>query len=361
MRNRILLLLAIGSIACGRTSTRSMFLADAEAERTSCSTGDDCGEGEACIKERCSTTCCDSTQCGEGYECIGSACRPPSNIPPTLPLGWIDPPGSGETFAVHTLTAIRTGGFDVDPVCGEAPSIDNHLGGHPSLGRYSALMQMAVSGRDTLALEIAGAHPLSDRRLSPTLKLYTAVVEERTGGIPSEIAFKGSSLTGIPPNATAKTPALLEAPELTTLAPVPASLPVFSTIWLNVEKLSARLRVEPRGDETNRLTIEGVLGGAVSALQLAAIPAVGCAEPPCRGSALVEIVQHLGSPDVDFDGDGLEEILLDGDGNVTRCIDGDGRELPPAGPGCELLVVDGYSFAAFVRASKATVTGIARE
>ncbi len=64
------------------------------------------------------------------------------------------------------------------------------------------------------------------------------------------------------------------------------------------------------------------------------------------------------SPDIDRDGDGMEQIVSNGDG-VERCIDGDGTEIVDPFCPCDPRIVDGYSIAFEGWAVPATIEGIA--
>lgn len=67
------------------------------------------------------------------------------------------------------------------------------------------------------------------------------------------------------------------------------------------------------------------------------------------------------SPDIDVDGDGIEQIV--GDGNtIKECIDGDGKTTYP-GPDCGCLpqMADGFSVGFAVKGVPAWIVGVAAE
>ncbi len=82
--------------------------------------------------------------------------------------------------------------------------------------------------------------------------------------------------------------------------------------------------------------------------------------PLFAGGNLLEAVVndlHLPHPDLDFDGDGLEEIVGDGDG-IASCIDGDGTVIDGAGCACDPRIGDAYSVSVAVEGAPATISGI---
>ncbi|MBI5479464.1 MAG: hypothetical protein HY906_11435 [Deltaproteobacteria bacterium] len=73
---------------------------------------------------------------------------------------------------------------------------------------------------------------------------------------------------------------------------------------------------------------------------------------------LANVLQQ--QPDVDRDGDGLEQVIGDGT-SILKCIDGDGTEILGRDCPCEPRMADGYSVAFEGSAVRATIVGLAPE
>jgi hypothetical protein len=63
------------------------------------------------------------------------------------------------------------------------------------------------------------------------------------------------------------------------------------------------------------------------------------------------------SPDVDRDGDGLEQVVGDG-ADIVHCVDGDGTVIAGADCPCEPRIVDGYSVAIGFDTTTAELVGV---
>lgn len=101
---------------------------------------------------------------------------------------------------------------------------------------------------------------------------------------------------------------------------------------------------------------QGTLGAAWSAC------AMSLTKGPLFGdqSMLDVIVNQFGvQPDIDIDGDGLEQFVAD-DSGITSCIDGDGTTIPGPGCACDPRMADGYSITVSFSAVDATLVGIFR-
>lgn len=77
------------------------------------------------------------------------------------------------------------------------------------------------------------------------------------------------------------------------------------------------------------------------------------------GNLLEAVVNDLGlpHPDLDFDDDGLEEIIGDGE-HIASCIDGDGTVIEGPGCPCDPRMGDAYSVSVAVEGARATISGI---
>jgi hypothetical protein len=89
---------------------------------------------------------------------------------------------------------------------------------------------------------------------------------------------------------------------------------------------------------------DGRLRAAVPAATLALAP--NLTGETCPGATMLDVIAlgcgFLGvQPDVDLDGDGLEELFDDdGDGSIDRCVEPDGTET--IGTDCASGIADGY-------------------
>jgi hypothetical protein len=75
---------------------------------------------------------------------------------------------------------------------------------------------------------------------------------------------------------------------------------------------------------------------------------------------LDELLQNSAQPDVDIDGDGLEQIVYDGS-KITGCVDGDGTKIDGADCVCDPRIVDGFSIGLAIHGVPATIAGITEE
>jgi hypothetical protein len=82
--------------------------------------------------------------------------------------------------------------------------------------------------------------------------------------------------------------------------------------------------------------------------------------PTSTVTLLEELLQNATQPDVDVDGDGLEQITFDGTA-VTGCVDGDGTKIDGPTCVCDPRIVDGYSVALGIHGVPAKLDGIIEE
>ena len=77
------------------------------------------------------------------------------------------------------------------------------------------------------------------------------------------------------------------------------------------------------------------------------------------GNLLESIVNdlELPGPELDFDEDGLEQVIGDGEG-IVSCIDGDGTVIDGADCPCDPRMGDAYSVSVAVEGAAATISGI---
>jgi hypothetical protein len=103
-------------------------------------------------------------------------------------------------------------------------------------------------------------------------------------------------------------------------------------------------------------TFSGRLGGVASPCGLSQLPSPGGA-----GSLLgLMINTDQTQPDIDVDGNGLDQITGDGQG-VASCTTGDGILIPGSDCACDPRIKDGFSGAFDFSAVPATIVGIAQQ
>ena len=106
----------------------------------------------------------------------------------------------------------------------------------------------------------------------------------------------------------------------------------------------------------DRQTFAGRLGGVASPCGLSQLPSPGGA-----GSLLgLMINMDKTEPDIDVDGNGLDQIIGDGQG-VASCVTGDGIAIPGSDCACDPRIKDGFSGAFDFSAVPATIVGIAQQ
>jgi hypothetical protein len=108
----------------------------------------------------------------------------------------------------------------------------------------------------------------------------------------------------------------------------------------------------PQG--TDLTTWQGQIGGIELACSLSITPFPG----PNPASLLDVLVNSGVQPDMDRDGDGVEQIVGDGT-TIMQCIDGDGTVIPGRNCPCDPRIADGYSGALQFTLVPATIVGIA--
>jgi hypothetical protein len=79
--------------------------------------------------------------------------------------------------------------------------------------------------------------------------------------------------------------------------------------------------------------------------------------PDTRSMLDIMVVGFQVPADIDFDGDGLEQVMGDGE-RVSGCIDGDGTEIPGHYCACDPRIADGYSVAFQATGVPAQIVGV---
>ncbi len=394
-----------------------------------CSSNFDCGTSAYCVVAtgRCETECFADEDCRRPPECQDNptACRPKGlscngygrcvgiynpvavgstresdidTLPPVID-GWEDPPGSGRAFIINQIgVATQDGGFDIDGKCTDDGCIDNFLWRLGELGN-DQIRQGLLGGESLLLIELAGLNePYRGDDESMTIKIYGA----RDADVPffpannftvppshttcCEFKINPQSLSGLPPQARARSPARIERGRLRSLAPVPIQFTL--TVGtaphpeVRLERVLFSGRVPSALDEFD----DGLLGGAIPVNTLAQTDNPYCktVSPRCpvqfTDSTLIDLVSTLLGPipDVDLDLDGLECAKdTDGDGSIDLCCDGHaslrcnpassgcpGDIIPPVDPmkpaSCALhpKMADGYSIGITFTAVRASIVGV---
>lgn len=101
-------------------------------------------------------------------------------------------------------------------------------------------------------------------------------------------------------------------------------------------------------------TFNGRIGGTGTPCALSLTPS-----PFGSGSMLDAMVNAFGiKPDIDRDGDGLEQIKSDASGGVSECVDGNGTVIPGRDCSCDPRIIDGFSSAFDFVTSVAQIVGL---
>lgn len=366
-------------------------LADSRASGTSVTATFDVLPSTFAVNRRQRLTCADftcgapCTLCDEqgvctatGYESTGGICLadPAQCCVDDRILGaWQAPVGSGLAFIVDRLELAREGtGFDLDGQCGQASCVDNVLG----LFADAPEPFLPVSEASLLLVEAAGLPQFYRGEAYPVVKLYQALDADDDPsndfmvppGETSCCAFNiaPTSISGIPPQARARLPGLIQRGQFRSQAPVVLHVQrtdIDATLRMERVFLSARFP-----DDLATLDA-GLLGGYVPVRDLATFPSD-------QTPTLDRFVALGRQPDGDLDFDGLE-CLLDrsGDGRIDTCCDGVldgpacdavgclGDTIPPVVAGdpgsCVMAseLADGYSAGFSFTAVAATIVGTA--
>lgn len=101
-------------------------------------------------------------------------------------------------------------------------------------------------------------------------------------------------------------------------------------------------------------TWQGQTGGVELACSLSITPFPG----PNPASLLDVLVNYGVGPDIDRDGDGVEQIIGDGT-TIKQCVDGDGTVILGRNCPCDPRIADGYSGALQFSLVPATILGVA--
>ena len=101
-------------------------------------------------------------------------------------------------------------------------------------------------------------------------------------------------------------------------------------------------------------TWQGQTGGIELACSLSITPF-----PGPNPSSLLDVLANYGiEPDMDRDGDGLEQIIGDGT-TIKQCVDGDGTVIMGRNCPCDPRIADGYSGGLQFTVVPATILGVA--
>lgn len=348
-----------------------------------CGAGEYCGASDVCQQdcitdEDCAafgTTSCQYGRCQVRAGSVYDGITQPK-LPETITEGWDAEPFTGKLFIVDALRIAPRGvGFNLDgKPCGGGSCADNlvaDLGPHANEHIDSGV----TSGATLLLMEVVGLEDGFDGNdLSATIKFYTA----KDADVPPQPLnnFDGSecckfhvlaSSLGADGQSIARAGVRIQS---FRIHPVRSFSLRFALVISegDVRELTIdRARISGRLDRSLTTLSEGLLGGAVSAASLAAIPNPYCnvLSSLCQGRSsptLLELLAPGIQPDIDTDDDGLEQITGGADGLISGCTDRRGRPIPPVfadrPESCALALDDGYSTTFQLSAVPAAVLGI---
>jgi hypothetical protein len=238
-------------------------------------------------------------------------------------------------YFVSTLAFLPDGeGFDLD---GNG-TIDNRLGPIGSLAN-SQLTQSVTAGNTTLLFGIAGlAGPPLVEGDRPEVSTFVGIDADMPID-PSNNASDGAFLISSEQfDVNCKSTAVFG--ESLVKNGVIESKSTESQVSVGsvgtIRFVNSRNRLTPLDAQLD--TWDGVIGGIELACSLSITPYPG----PNPASLLDVVVNYGLQPDMDRDGDGLEQINGDGT-TVKECIDGDGTVIPGRNCPCDPRIADGFS------------------
>ncbi len=302
----------------------------------------------------------------------------------TSPSGWDGNPGSG-VGAVLSSISVASEGFDVDGSC-RAPGdcAEN------SLARMRTTLDLALAkavATGELLVGLERAAPSTS--CQETMKLYAlsdGPVPNASdnfaipGGATSCCAFHidPQSSTGNPAQARVRWVVGTSPTELRSVTPTKVSLPILLDRFdepMNHGELLIESAVIVATLANGRIA-GGRLGGLFLVSDISRIPdwlcqPIGARHENPNPPDCVDAFATAGGPDVDRDGDGLEELQVGASGRVESCFDGpnscngacpdlESRRIPPVDAtrpeSCVASprLADGYSMAVDFTAVAAT-------
>ena len=318
----------------------------------------------------CTTDACElDADCGGRALCSDGRCvavlvpARPQHV--DLTDGWDAPLGSGMVFVADELAVMRAGeGLDVDGQCrGEGDCLDNALFKLGELGN-DQIRQGLLGGETLLGFEIAGIDdPFygDDDRVSVKVygmrdaddPFFPANNFQVPNGYTTCCEFRVNRDALPEPEGTrSRGRARLQGHALESTEPT--SLAFLLTIGdpphprIELEAVQVRGFLVPRTEEWPNsasenssphgdLNLSGVvIGGAVpiQALSRIANPLCKtlsqlCPRPLPDSTILDLVVGVVTQPDIDLDGDGLEQLEVGALGRIVQCLDGDGSVVAP--------------------------------
>jgi hypothetical protein len=324
---------------------------------------------------------------------VGSTARTVTTNVPTKILGWDDPPGTGRAFIVDSLKIAESPdiGFNLDGKCkANGNCIENSLAPVGQLGN-DQIRQGLLGGETLLLVELAGlTEPFKGDQPTLTVKFYGArdahdpFYPAADFMIPPgetsccEFKINPQSISGVPPQARARSPAKIERGQMLSLAPMPIQFTLTVGVPPYPEVRIERVLLSGRVPSNLKNIKDGLLGGAVPIHTLAQTQNPYCktvSDPLCPAlipeSTLIDLIVALQQPDIDIDGDGgLDTLQRDvlGNGRIKTCHGGGPSEdlVPPMEPDkpwtCALqpAMADGFSLALEFSAVAATILGVAQ-
>jgi len=278
----------------------------------------------------------------------------PTVLDPIKPAGLTDPTSCdaqfGTTFVIESMGILPGDqGFDLD---GDGV-LDNSLAFLAPAANYGWIQSIAIGTAIYLFDLLPSIESLGDMPARPGLTFYEGVDSDADPG--NNVSGDASFFVSAEQFDVNCDPLDNQFHDATADG---ATLHATSPHWAffmdgvgTLEFEDVQLTVDFAGDMS---TFVGTLGAVWTVCSLSRSPFPG----ETSGTFLDQMANsyHV-APDIDRDGDGIEQIIGNGD-TVDSCIDGDGTVISGPFCACDPRMADGYSVALRGNAVRASIIGV---